>query len=364
MTCVLLAGGGTGGHLMPALAIAEALRGIRPDVEPVLVGATRGVEARILPERIFRHHLLPFEPIYRGAWWRNVRWLSLVPRVLRAGTRVLDAEAPAVAVGTGGYVSGPILFQASLRGIPVVLQEQNAFPGVTTRWLAPRARQIFLGFPEARGRLRTGRATQVFDFGNPIVPPPLTRTTPADARARFGLSATGPSVLVTGGSQGARSLNRAVAAALDAGLFQGVAVLWSVGPGQWPEYRAYDRPPQCVARPFLDPIAQAYEAVDLVVARAGAMTTAELCAWGLPSVLIPLPTATGGHQTRNAEAMAGDRAAVHLPEAELNPERLSREVRSIIGQPDRLAAMGQAAATRGHPNAAQNIAREILGLVS
>ena len=363
MTRVLLAGGGTGGHLMPALAIAEALRSMRPHVEPVLVGAARGVEARILPERTFRHYLLPFEPIYRRTWWRNGRWVFLVPRLLRAGSRVLDAEAPAVVVGTGGYASGPILAQASLRGIPVVLQEQNAYPGLTTRWLASRARHIYLGYPEARARLRPGRATQVFDFGNPIVPPPEPRSTPEDARARLGLSTAGPAVLVMGGSQGARGVNRAVAAALDAGLLDGIAVLWSVGPGQWDEYRAYHRPPQCVARPFLDPIAQAYQAVDIVVSRAGAMTTAELCAWGLPSVLIPLPTAAGGHQARNAEAMAREGAAVHVPEAELTPERLRGELRSIVGQPDRLGAMGRAAARRGHPNAAQNITREILGLV-
>jgi UDP-N-acetylglucosamine--N-acetylmuramyl-(pentapeptide) pyrophosphoryl-undecaprenol N-acetylglucosamine transferase len=348
---------------MPALAIAAALREIRPDVEPVLVGASRGVEARILPERSFRHHLLPFEPIYRGEWWKNVRWLSLLPRLLSAGSRVLDAEAPAVAVGTGGYASGPILLQASRRGIPIVLQEQNAFPGVTTRWLARRARHIYLGFPEARDRLHPGRATEVFDFGNPIVPPPRERASVSQARARFGLPSHGPAVLVMGGSQGARSVNRAVAASLDAGLLQGLAILWSAGPGQWTEYRAYDHPPQCVVRPFIDPISEAYEAVDLAITRAGAMTTAELCAWSLPSVLIPLPTAAGDHQTRNAEAMARDGAAIHLPESTLNPDRLSRELQGVLRSPGQLARMAVAAQVRGHPNAAQNIAREILGLV-
>ena len=360
---VLLAGGGTGGHLMPALAIAAALRQLRPEVEPVLVGAERGVEARILPERDFRYHLLPFEPIYRRTWWRNARWLGLLPRLLRAGARVLDAESPAVAVGTGGYASGPILLQASRRGIPVVLQEQNAWPGVTTRWLAGRARHIYLGFPEARGRLRAGKSSRIFDFGNPIAPPPAVRTVRAEARARFGLPAERPVVLVMGGSQGARAVNRTVAAALDGGLLAGVALLWSVGQGQWEQYRQYDDHPGCVVRPFLDPIAHAYEAVDLAVARAGAMSTAELCAWGIPSVLVPLPTAAGGHQAVNAEAMARDGAAVCLPEAELDPGRLAREVRAIAGDPVRLAEMGRAALSRGHPNAAQNIAREILGLV-
>jgi len=360
---VLLAGGGTGGHLMPALAIAAALRELRPEVEPVLVGAERGIESRILPEREYRYHLLPFEPIYRRTWWRNARWLGLLPRLLRAGTRVLNAESPAVAVGTGGYASGPILLQASRRGIPIVLQEQNAWPGVTTRWLARRARHVYLGFPEARPRLRTGPGTVLFDLGNPITPPPAVRAERAAARARFGLSAEGPAVLVMGGSQGARAVNQVVAAALERGLFEGIALLWSAGPGQFDEYRRWDAHPQCAVRPFIDPISHAYEAVDLTIARAGAMSTAELCAWGLPSVLIPLPTAAGGHQGINAEAMARDGAAVCLPERDLDPDRLVREVRGIVGDQARMAEMRRAALARGHPNAAQNIARQILGLV-
>jgi len=150
---VLIAGGGTGGHLMPALALAEALVGVRGDVEPVLVGAVRGVEARILPTRPYRYHLLPTEPIYRRQWWRNARWIVVLPRLLGAVRRLLDAERPAVVVSTGGYAAGPVAFAAARRGIPIVVQEQNTVPGITTRRLAGRARQIHLGFPEAAARL-------------------------------------------------------------------------------------------------------------------------------------------------------------------------------------------------------------------
>ncbi len=361
---VLIAGGGTGGHLMPALAIAEALRSLSDHAAPVLVGATRGIEARLLPERDLPFHLLPAEPIHRRAWWRNWRWPIVLNRLLREGARILAEVQPAVAVGTGGYAAGPILFQASRRGVPIVLQEQNAYPGVTTRWLARRAREVYLGFPEARDRLHPGRGTEVLDVGNPIVPPPSPRRSPDECRADLGLPAEGPAVLVMGGSQGARSINCAVAAALEGGLLDGIALVWSVGQGQWDAFRRYHAPPARVVRPFIDPIGDAYAAVDLVVARAGAMTTAELCAWGLPSILVPLPTAAADHQSRNAAALAAGGAAVHLPESLLQPDRLAEQLRELVSDPRRLARIGEAAALRGHPNAAQTIARRILAVVS
>ncbi len=364
MMRILIAGGGTGGHLMPALALAEALARERDDVEPVLVGAARGVEASLLPSRPFRYYLLPAEPIYRRAWWRNLRLPVVLTRVLREGARVLDAERPVLAVGTGGYASGPIMLQARRRGIPLALQEQNAFPGIATRWLAPRARQIHLGFPEAARHLKPGAGTALHEFGNPIAPPPEPRPGREAARAELGMDAEAPAVLVMGGSQGARSINAAVARALDDGLLDGVTLLWSTGPGMFEAYRQYHRPPDRLVKPFWDPIAQAYAAVDLAVARAGAMTTAELCAWGLPSVLVPLPSAAAGHQARNAEALARAGAALHLKDAPIEASTLAQEALRLLEEPSRLAAMGAAAAARGHPNAAQRIARELLAIVS
>jgi len=361
---VLIAGGGTGGHLMPALALAEALRREADDVEPVLVGAARGIEARILPTRSFRYHLLPAEPLYRRTWWRNLRWPLILARLLGAGVRLLAAERPAVAVGTGGYASGPILWQAGRRGVPLVLQEQNAFPGLTTRWLAGRARQIHLGYPEARLHLRPGRRTEVCQYGNPIVPPPDPRPEGARAKMHLGLATDIPVVFVMGGSQGARAINEAVAAAMTSGALRGCGVLWSTGPAMYDEFRTHHQEPDCIVRPFWDPVAEAYAAADLVVARAGAMTTAELCAWGLPSVLVPLPTAAGSHQTRNAEALAQAGAALHLGQDHLGPETLARAVRQLLDSPADRSRMEAAARTRGYPNAAQNIARHILSLVS
>ncbi len=322
---ILIAGGGTGGHLMPALALAEALSRERDDVEPVLVGAARGVEASLLPTRPFRHYLLPAEPIHRRAWWRNFRWPVVLARLLREGARVLDGEQPALAVGTGGYASGPILAQAHRRGIPLALQEQNAYPGIATRWLASRARQIHLGFPEAARHLRPGRETAVHELGNPIEPPPEPRPGREAARAALGVDAEAPAMLVMGGSQGARSINTAVAEALEGGLLEGVTLLWSTGPATFEAFERFHRPPDHMVRPFWDPIAQAYAAVDLVVGRAGAMTTAELCAWGLPSILVPLSSAAAGHQARNAEALAAAGAALHLTDGPIAASVLAQE---------------------------------------
>lgn len=358
---VLIAGGGTGGHLMPALALAEGFRAASPDIEPVLVGAERGVDAEILPQRPFRHYLIPAEPFYRSRWWRNLRLPLSALRVWRAVGRVLDHERPALVVGTGGYAAGPVVLRAARRRLPTALQEQNAVPGVAARWLARVVAQVHLGFPEAADHLRVRKGTEVYSFGNPVRP--ITRLEKSEARRRFGLAADRPVLLLVGGSQGARALNEALAAALESRGLEDFAVLWGSGPSHLARFERYARTGRVVIRGFFDSIDQAYAAADLAVARAGAMTIAELCAWGLPSVLVPLPTAAADHQTHNAQALAAAGAALHLPQSDLTPERLGNEVRDLVGAPDRLRAMGLLARARGNPEACQQIVSKMLTLV-
>jgi UDP-N-acetylglucosamine--N-acetylmuramyl-(pentapeptide) pyrophosphoryl-undecaprenol N-acetylglucosamine transferase len=361
-TRIVIAGGGTGGHLMPALAIAAALAESGAGVEPVLVGARRGVEATLLPRRPFRFHLLPAEPLYRRAWWRNVRW-ALAAWPLAAGCRrVLRAERPAVVVGTGGYAAAPMLLAAWASGIPLVLQEQNAFPGLTTRWFARRARQVHLGFPEAERHVRPGPGTRVYTLGNPITPPDAA-VGRAAARATLGVPAGARVVFAFGGSQGAQRINAVLAELVDAGRMDHVTLLWGTGEGSWERYAKYHHPPRRLLRPFWDPIAHAYAAADLAVARSGAMTTAELCAYGLPAILIPLPTAAADHQTRNAEALAAAGAAVHLPEASLSADRLLAAIQGLLSAPARMAEMGAHALARGCPDSARKIAEAIVALM-
>ena len=358
---ILLAGGGTGGHLMPALALAQALVEAHAGVEPILVGAERGIESQVLPRYPFRFQLLPLEPVYRRTWWRNVRWPAIAWREWRAAGRVLDAERPAIVIGTGGYAAAPVVWRAQRRGLPTVLQEQNAFPGLATRWLARGARQIHLGFPEARPRLSPGPTTVVFALGNPIRPP--VPGDPVAARRAFGLESSRPTVLVFGGSQGARALNFALAGALEHRLLPDVNLLWGTGTGHEASLAGYAVSGRVVVRGFFDPMADAYRAADLVVCRAGAMTVAELCAWGKPSVLVPLPAAAADHQTVNARALAAAGAAVHLPERELDANRLARGLRDLLGDRARLESLAATARGRGHPDASRDVVSKILTLV-
>jgi UDP-N-acetylglucosamine--N-acetylmuramyl-(pentapeptide) pyrophosphoryl-undecaprenol N-acetylglucosamine transferase len=358
---ILIAGGGTGGHLMPALAIAAAVAARNVGLEPVLVGAVRGVESRLLPTRDFRFHLLPSEPIYRRTWWRNFRWPMIAGRLLRQVERLFDDERPLAVLGTGGYASAPVVWWAARHGVPSAIQEQNAYPGLATRWLSRRVRHVYLGLPEARRLLRFGPSTMVFDTGNPIVSPSPERG--ADAHQRLGLQADRPVVMVTGGSQGSLAINRAVAAWLDKGGPTNASLLWVTGRGSYSEFVRYHRPPNVTLVDFLDPMADGYAVADLVVSRAGMITVAELCAWGLPSILIPLPTAAADHQSHNARVLAEAGAGVMLPQDELNGESLAAAANGLLDDAAAREQMSSRALARGKPQAAEEIVSNLLTLI-
>lgn len=358
---VLIAGGGTGGHLMPALAIAAAIREARPDLEPVLVGGTRGVEGKILPTRPFRYYLLPTEPIYRRQWWKNLRWPFIAVNLMRRAGAVLDEEQPAAVIGTGGYASAPVVWLAARRGIPTAIQEQNAFPGLATRRLARMVRHVYLGIPEASGKLKPGPMTRIFETGNPILP--LDPAHRSAGLTRFTIPPGRPVLLVTGGSQGALAINRVVAEWLRQGGGWNLTILWSAGKTTYQEFAPLHQPPGVQVFDFLDPMADAMAVADLAVARSGAITLAELCAWGVPSILIPLPTAAADHQASNARALASAGAAVHLPQSELSVATLAKAVEELATNPVTRQAMSEAARQRGRPNAAAEIVSHIAGLV-
>lgn len=361
MRRVLIAGGGTGGHLTPALAIASALRSAEAGFEPVLVGAERGVEATLLPQRDFRFHLLPAEPIHRRKWWRNVRWPLIAWRLLRRVDALLDAERPSLVIGTGGYASAPVVWRAQARGIPTAIQEQNAYPGLANRLLARRVDEVWLGLEEASAHLRLGRHTVVVPTGIPIVAPTPERR--ADALRRFGLEGRRPVILVTGGSQGALALNAAVATALPE-ITAIADLLWVTGTATYARFAAEHAPPGVHVIPFLDPMADGYAVADGVIGRAGMLTVAELCAWGLPATLIPLPSAAADHQTANARAMADAGAARFLPQSALTPTQLVDEIRTLVHPSAARSAIVAAARRRGKPGAAGEIVSRILTLAS
>ncbi len=373
MSAVLFAGGGTGGHLYPALALANALRAERPGVRVHFAGALRGVEAFVLPKHGLPHTLLPFQPIYRDRVWRNWRLVPALLGSIRGLIRLFRELRPGLVVGTGGYASGTTCFWALLQGVPVAVQEQNSWPGLTTRLLARRARQVHLGFPEAAPYLRPGRRTRLLALGNPIRPPDpgLTR---AESRLQFGLSTRSVVVLVVGGSQGSRAINECLLEAITevaTGRLarpDGLEILWATGPAHLDRIRERLSPLGVEGWVhtfgYIDAMPRALASADLALSRAGAMASAELLAWGIPALLVPLPTAAADHQTHNAQALAQAGAAVALTEAELTPARLWCELSSLVLDADRRSAMAVCARARAKPNAARDIVRELLTLLA
>jgi UDP-N-acetylglucosamine--N-acetylmuramyl-(pentapeptide) pyrophosphoryl-undecaprenol N-acetylglucosamine transferase len=373
MSRVLFAGGGTGGHLYPALALGSALQELRPDTEVHFVGARRGVEARVLPEQGVAHTLLPFEPLRRDRVWQNWRLLTGGVGSVLGLARLFRRFRPQLVVGTGGYASGPACGWAVLTGVPVAVQEQNSYPGITTRALGRWARQIHLGFPEAARHFKPGRRTEVLALGNPIRPPDpsLSRE---ECRRHFGLAPDAIVTLVVGGSQGARAINDALAAAIE-GVARGrlpepparLQILWATGPTHFDAVSGrlsslgVDRWVRVHA--YIGEMPLALAASDLAVSRAGAMATAELLAWGIPAVLVPYPFAAANHQAHNAAALAAAGAASDLPEREVTPERLWSELASLVAEDTRRVAMAERARERAHPHAARAIAERLVTLL-
>ncbi|HEU5040758.1 MAG TPA: UDP-N-acetylglucosamine--N-acetylmuramyl-(pentapeptide) pyrophosphoryl-undecaprenol N-acetylglucosamine transferase, partial [Gemmatimonadales bacterium] len=264
-------------------------------------------------------------------------------------------------LGTGGYASGPVVWWATRRGVPAAIQEQNAYPGLATRLLSRRAQHVYLGLPEARRLLRFGRDTRVFDTGNPITPPTPERR--ADALRLFGLGGSRPVLLVTGGSQGALAINQAVAGWIASGGAEGLDVIWVTGRGTHEQFARHHRPPAVTVVDFLDPMADGYAVADLVVSRAGMITVAELCAWGLPSILVPLPTAAADHQTHNARVLAEAGASYLLRQDSLSAVSLGDTVARLLADRASLRAMAERARARGRPHAAAEIVSHLLTLV-
>lgn len=361
---VLFAGGGTGGHLYPGLAIARALKRIDPSIEPFFVGAARGIEKNVLPSAGFPYELLDLHPLYRSRPWENWKTLrGALSGWARLG-RIVKAEPPACVVGTGGYASGIALAYARMHGIPYVLQEQNSYPGLTTRLFSGRAAQIHNGFPEAANHLHPGKSTKVFDSGNPIEPPPATWPDKATARKAWGFPAEGGRVmLVYGGSQGSKAMNDTVAEWVRRGVPDGLFLIWSTGQGTHADYASLETD-RVKVRAYLSPVADAYAAADFALSRGGAIATAELCAWGIPPIVVPLPTAAADHQTANARALAAAGAAELIIQRDLNVDSLSRAVEALLADPGLLAARSAAVRERARPRAAEEIAARILELIA
>ncbi len=359
----LLAGGGTGGHIYPALAIAGALLARRPGSEVLFCGTQAGLETELVPAAGYQLRLLSVRGFRRSLGLDTVRSALAAVRGLWEAYQLLGAYKPDAVIGTGGYVCGPVLLAAWLRGVPAYLQEQNAMPGVTNRLLARFVRAAYLGYEE--GRPFFSQTRSVLWTGNPLRA--LGSEEKSAALAKLGLDAAKKTVLITGGSRGARSINRAVAAAFkQLTADHGVQFLHVTGRDEYEATKALlleQGLADCPAfhlRPYLHDMPVALRAADLVLCRAGAIALAEVAALGLPAVLIPYPYATGNHQEANARAFEKRGAAVVLLDKDLSGDKLAGQLLPLVHDEKRLALMRQAAKTLAKPGAADDIADHLL----
>ncbi len=336
---VIISGGGTGGHIFPAVAIANALRRRNPRTEILFVGALGRMEMERVPAAGYKIVGLPVAGFDRRRLWRNVGVvLKLIKSVRLAGKVIRDFQ-PDIAVGVGGYASGPVLKKAQSKGIPTLLQEQNSYAGVTNKMLAKGARKICVAYEKME---RFFPEESIVMTGNPvraeIVGTDMDRAT---AIGRLGMDPSKPLILVVGGSLGARTINRSISRCLDELTSTGAQVLWQTGKLYIEECQAIAEGKKDVrATAFISDMAAAYRAADLVVSRAGASTISEIQLLGMPSVLVPSPNVAEDHQRKNAQALADREAAVMVLDAEAE-EKLGGVVAELMNDSDKRKSLGE-----------------------
>lgn len=348
---LLLAGGGTGGHLFPAISLAEQLKHEDPQSEILFVGTEKGLEARMLPELGWS-----LKKIEMSAWaglgvMARLKVLGKLIKGFAQSRTILREFAPDVVVGVGGYASVPVLLAAKTLGIPFLVHEQNAWPGLANRLLGRWAKRVCLSFDEAD---RAFHSSATVLTGNPVRS--AMESCPSIPEGEFCL-------LVFGGSQGARAINRAVVAALPhLGKWRGeLKILHQSGQSDYEDVlRGYQENgwPNADVQPFIVDMAQAYASATLIVCRAGATTLAELTACGRPAILVPYPHAAAGHQSGNAQALAAKGAALMLEETDLTAERLAQLVSGLLNDRTRLTSMAAAAKGLARRGAAARLLNE------
>ena len=353
---VVIAGGGTGGHLYPGIAVAREIVAQRADAQVSFVGTARGIEARVVPREHFELDLIRSGGLKGKSLGDVVRGAALLPLSLIDAWRVISSRRPDLVIGVGGYSSGPVVLVAALRGVPTMLLEQNAVPGLTNRWLAPVVRAAAVTFDSTTGFF----GAKAFVSGNPVRP---EFTGPRREPRHDGDSVR---VLVFGGSQGAHAINVAMveAAMALAACRPVLRVTHQTGERDLEMVRAAYRRAglEAVVEPFLYDMAGEVGGADMIVCRAGATTLAEITAAGKPSILVPLPTATDDHQRKNAEALASVGAAELLRQADLTGPVLAARIRALVVDGDRRREMAAKARALARPDAAKVIVGRALQL--
>ena len=361
---IIISGGGTGGHIFPAIAIANAFRRRYPDAEVLFVGAEGRMEMERVPAAGYRIIGLPVSGLDRRRPWRNIGvmrrlWVSL----RRARTIVSDFQ-PDVAVGVGGYASGPLLRAAAAAGVPTLIQEQNSYAGITNKWLAKRAARICVAYP---GMERFFPAEKIVVTGNPVRKDLEEAIDCHDeALKHFGLDPARKTLLVLGGSLGARTINEAVEVALPTLADLGVQLIWQTGRSYYDAIRSrvadLEPEPKRWVGPFITRMDYAYAAADLVVSRAGASSISELCLLGKPAILVPSPNVAEDHQTKNARSVADRGGAVMIADGEVR-KSLPDALRRLFGDREQLKALALHSGQLAERDSDERIVDELVTLI-
>jgi len=349
---LLMAAGGTGGHVIPALVIAREFCARNRGATVLFVGTPRGIEARLVPEAGFALELFKVGALQGQSASTRLKTLLALPRALWQAHRIIERFQPHVVLGIGGYAAGPVMLTAAWSGIPLAVLEPNAYPGLVNRWVAPYVSRALVGFPEAAAFFPPNK---VVEAGIPVrreffAVPPKPHQPPF-------------TVLVFGGSQGARTLNRAVVEALPQldQFKETLLLLHQTGQTEYNAIReAYAKHSvRAEVSPYIEAMPEAFARADLVVCRAGASTVGELTAAGRAAILVPYPAAANRHQLRNAESLAARGAARVILDRDLNGERLVATIRELLGDPAKLERMETAMRRAAHPDATARIVEEL-----
>lgn len=356
---IIISGGGTGGHIFPALSIANGLKQAVPEVEILFVGALGKMEMERVPAAGYRIVGLPVMGMPRKASLKFFKFLWMLFQSMLKARRVIREFKPDVAIGVGGFASGPVLKAAVRAGVPAILQEQNSYAGVTNKLLSAKVRKICVAYPNMQ---RYFPAAKLVLTGNPVRQNLLAPVDRDEALKAYNLSGSQPSIFIVGGSLGARSLNEFVLANLNLIAAQSVQVVWQTGKLYYAEMM--DRlkgkqPANLQVFEFLTDMDKAYKAADLLISRAGASTISELCLLGKPSILVPSPNVAEDHQTKNAMALVERQAAVLVRDTD-GKEQLFREAFRLVHDKEQLARLAENCQKLAKPNATTEIVEVIL----
>ena len=361
---IIISGGGTGGHIFPAIAIANALTEKDASVHVLFVGAKGKIEMEKVPAAGYQIEGLPVRGFARKISIENFKVVFNLLKSLFLSFKIIKKFKPDVVVGVGGFASGPVVYVASLMGIPALLQEQNSYAGLTNKLLAKRSKKICVAydnmhcyFPKEK-IIKTGNPVRQNLYRNHI-----ERT---DASTYFGLKEDKKTILVLGGSGGAKSINEAVISKLDVLKGSKVQLLWQTGRFYFEKSNAAAKASGAdnfIVKDFITNMDYAYRAADLVISRAGAATISELCLLKLPAILVPSPNVAEDHQTKNAMALVGQNAALLVHDSETKGKMIETAI-NVVEDKEKLELLSSNISNLGIENSAEKIAEEILGLFS